>query len=233
MKIITLLIFRNESRYLPGYFRHLRDYVDGFICFDDASTDNSLAIVKAEPKVLHVIENKYWQGPHSNQMRYRLKCLIEAQASNADFVLCTDADERYERAFLQNLRTIAEHYRENLMALRVRDIWDAPDQYRIDGVWSTKGKVIFFRTPLELNFPDVENPHLPWYPPSMRGTPIYWPPFNLYHLKSLHKEDRLARAAKFNAIDPERKQQAIGYDYLASDVGLVTAKILPGKEYDN
>ena len=58
----------------------------------------------------------------------------------------------------------------------------------------------------------------PWAPRS------YWTfhsQLNLYHLKMIAPERRRARSALYSALDPLREHQAIGYDYLADDVGAV------------
>ena len=36
----------NEEKYLPGFFKHLREYVDGFIVLDDCSTDDTAEVLK-------------------------------------------------------------------------------------------------------------------------------------------------------------------------------------------
>lgn len=54
---------------------------------------------------------------------------------------------------------------------------------------------------------------------------------DLYHLKMITPERRRARAALYNRLDPERRMQPIGYDYLADDEGAVLEQIPPGREY--
>ena len=51
VKIFALIAFRDEETHLPGLLSHLRDYVDGFIGFDDCSTDKSFEIASSEPKM--------------------------------------------------------------------------------------------------------------------------------------------------------------------------------------
>jgi hypothetical protein len=72
--------------------------------------------------------------------------------------------------------------------------------------------------------------HLSWASfipnPTVRDTE-----FNLYHLKMITPERRTARAALYNHLDPERRMQAIGYDYLADDEGAELELIASGREY--
>ena len=55
----------------------------------------------------------------------------------------------------------------------------------------------------------------------------------LYHLKSIRREDRLRRRDFYNAIDPHRRYQPEGYDYLALEPDdMLVEAIAPGREYD-
>ena len=54
---------------------------------------------------------------------------------------------------------------------------------------------------------------------------------NLYHLKMITRARREARRDLYNRLDPDRRFQPIGYDYLADDQGAVLKPIRPGREY--
>jgi len=56
--------------------------------------------------------------------------------------------------------------------------------------------------------------------------------YNLYHLKMVDIEDRKNRAALYNALDPNKEMQAIGYDYLFDDTNLKIEKINLKNRYD-
>ena len=42
----------NEEKMLPYFFKHYDDIADQYFIFDNNSTDNSLSILKANPKVV-------------------------------------------------------------------------------------------------------------------------------------------------------------------------------------
>jgi hypothetical protein len=53
-----------------------------------------------------------------------------------------------------------------------------------------------------------------------------------YHLKSIRREDRLARRQLYNRLDPEKRFQPQGYDYLAEEGdGMRLEAIRAGREY--
>ena len=55
---------------------------------------------------------------------------------------------------------------------------------------------------------------------------------NLYHLKMIAPKRRQARRDLYNHLDPERKLQAIGYDYLTDEEGLELENIPVHRFYD-
>lgn len=73
--------------------------------------------------------------------------------------------------------------------------------------------------------------HSPWQAIAP-GAELRVVDFNLYHLKMLTPERRLARRDLYNHLDPDRRFQAIGYDYLADDTGLVLECVPEGRDYD-
>ena len=57
MSLFAVIAVKDEERYLPGFFNHLRDYVDGFVVLDDGSIDETPNIIKKESKVISVMTN--------------------------------------------------------------------------------------------------------------------------------------------------------------------------------
>ena len=55
---------------------------------------------------------------------------------------------------------------------------------------------------------------------------------HLYHLKSIHHEDRVRRRDFYKRLDPDHRYQAIGYDYLAEEPDTLRLEsIRPGRDY--
>lgn len=98
MKIVGITRVRNEEHIINDVLNRVAKFVDCIVVYDDASTDRTLEICKAHPKVAIVIENKTWQtepqerdqaeGSHRNFV-YQ----IAKENCEADWVYYFDADE--------------------------------------------------------------------------------------------------------------------------------------------
>src|ERR1035441_7044228 len=200
LQVVAVIAIRNEERYLPGYFKHVRDFVDGFVVLDDNSTDKSLSILRAEATVLALLRRSGPPPAHCHEIDNRKALLTIALELGASWVLCCDADERFEKAFLANLRKLTcRHPEQSVMALRLRALWDSPDQYRIDGLYADRHKYVLFPCVSAENYYAPGSLHAPWYPPSLNAKKrkrIL--NYNLYHLRSMRAEDRLKRYKKLD-----------------------------------
>jgi len=78
----------------------------------------------------------------------------------------------------------------------------------------------------------------------MQRLHCYWAPLNsrkngdfpqadlmLYHLRMLTPEDRAARQARYESLDPGKDFQSIGYGYMTQTEGLHLERIAPEREY--
>ena len=118
-------------------------------------------------------------------------------------------------------------------SFRLRELY-ATDAYRVDGIWGRKRQARLFRLkdsqfPLSAtgNF-DTRPLHEPWVGPG----PLAWKSnVNLYHLKMIAPERRRARRDLYSALDPDRRYQKIGYDYLADEQGAEFERIPAGRKY--
>lgn len=233
-EIIAVLCVYNEELNLSGCLSHLEKYVDRIIILDDHSTDNTLKIAKKYSKVIKILKNRhktYW-----NERLNRQKVLKKAyQLSNSKcpWAFCVDADERFEMAFLRDLHSIAKKYQNfnNVLALHFRELWDSPSQYRVDGIWGEKRKAVLFKLQKKMTFDYQQEHHIPWYYQELQGREILLD-YNIYHLKMIKPNDRKKRAELYNKLDPNKKMQPIGYDYLTDTSNLKLKKISKSKEYD-
>lgn len=84
----------NEEYMLPFFFRHYDEIVDRYIIFDDGSTDNTVAMLKAHPKV----EVRFLSRPEDLEsvilagLKILNNCWKESRGE-ADWVIVTDMDE--------------------------------------------------------------------------------------------------------------------------------------------
>jgi hypothetical protein len=220
-------------RFLPGLFENLTGQVDGVIALDDQSKDESRAFVESQPLLLELLTVAPGTQEEMEDGRNHLTLVEAAWRHRPDWLLGIDADERVERDFRRRAdREIARAEAGGQIALWVpfRELWDAPDRMRVDGIWGEKRKACLFKADPGHSF-DERRLHSIWAP---------WPPpdgeyptadLRLYHLRMIEAEDRRARAERYRRLDPERAFQEIGYDYLVDEAGLELAPIEAGRDY--
>ncbi len=234
-RIIALVAFHNEARFLPGFLDNVAPHVDGIVALDDGSSDGSAELVAAHPALLELLRRPVraphvWDEPGNRRM-----LVLAARRHRAEWLLALDADERLERDFrrraLQEIRRLWWWPRP-VLSVVIRELWDRPDRYRVDGVWGQKRRASFWKARDDHRF-DARALHGHWAPLNSfirgrcpRGDLI------VYHLRMIERADRRARQARYQALDPERRWQAIGYDYLTSESGLVLEPLPAGRGYE-
>jgi hypothetical protein len=233
-RILALLSFRNEMRFLPDYFESVAPLVDGLIALDDGSTDGSTDFVSPRKEVLELIRTPQ-DGPHEWNDALNHRRLVEASWKHRpDWLIGLDADERLESGFRDRAeREIDRAKRQGHRAYRVhvREIWDDPLHFRADGLWGKKSSARLFEARRDHDF-HMQRLHCHWAPlNSMENGDFPQADLLLYHLRMLREEDRQKRRLGYETLDPNREHQAIGYAYMTDATGLVLKRIARGREY--
>jgi hypothetical protein len=234
IRLLALLACRDEMRFLPGWVRNVTPHVDGVIALDDGSLDGSGDFLESCEAVLEVLReprSPVWDEPRNHRR------LVEAAIHHgADWLLCLDADERVEREFRARAERVLRRgapFGFSAYAVRLRELWDAPTQYRADGIWGRKRVARLFRARQDHAF-DTRAFHAQKAPLQARRWFGRYPLADLvvYHLRMLTAADRLARRARWEALDPEaRWQPRVGYAYLTDERGLRLRRIPPARAY--
>lgn len=233
--LVALLQLRDDRRFLADYLENVAPHVDGILVLDDGSRDGGPESLAGHPKVLEVLRLAPRETHCWDELRNRRLLVDAAQRHGARWLIAIDADERVEQDFRRKVdEVIARAEREGVMALQVqvRELWDAPDQYRVDGVWRQKSNARLFRFRHDHDF-GTKSLHGHWAPINSRPPNRHFPLADLivYHLRMVHAEDRRRRRDRYLALDPDRQHQAIGYEYLTQTDGLVLEKLPAGREY--
>jgi glycosyltransferase involved in cell wall biosynthesis len=100
MKIIALLLARDESAILPTYLSSVKPVVDEIIAINDRSTDNTAQILKdAGVKVLESLEvsSRGW-----NEFAARQRLLELGRQNGGTHFVCLDADEALSGNFIKS-----------------------------------------------------------------------------------------------------------------------------------
>lgn len=233
-RLIALLPFKDEMRYLPGLFENLRPHVDGIVALDDGSSDNSRDFVAVQPEVLEILGRQHgddrWRDAYNHQRLVRA-----AWEHDPDWLLGIDADERVERNFRKRAERVfdaADRDADSAFSLHFRELWDRPDRFRVDGVWGRKRKAVLFRARRDHRFHDEHEFHTHWAPLNDYPDQLF-PKADLfiYHLRMLREEDRRERRARYERLDPHNRSQSIGYEYLTATEHLLLAPPPHGRDF--
>ena len=154
----------------------------------------------------------------------------------AEWIIAVDADERLERDFrIRAERVIRRARRLGLSAFQVhiRELWDAPDRYRADGIWGLKWSPRLFQA-----LPDHQFDERPLHGAKAPQQGKIFGMFPLadlfiYHLRMLRREDRENRRRRYEALDPQAlHQKEIGYAYLTDERGLRLRPVKAARGYE-
>jgi len=234
IRLLALLPIRNHAHFLPGLIANISPHVDGIIALDDGSTDDTCAILERCPAVLEVLHNPSDRSDW-DEMGNHARLLQAAARHHADWVLSIDADERVERDFRRRCERVIRrgHWLGyTAYGLRLRELWDSPDEYRVDGIWGQKTvpRLYKLRPDHKLDRRELHGSKAPRQARIEGRYPIA--DLNLYHLGMLTPELRQARRRRYEHLDPTaRWQRKIGYAYLTDVSELQLRRIPAGREY--
>ncbi|HWF20373.1 MAG TPA: glycosyltransferase family 2 protein [Verrucomicrobiae bacterium] len=226
-KIFALIAFRDEEQHLPGLLSHLRDYVDGFVGFDDCSLDHSAKIARGEPKMLEVLQRKTPSADHRFEIENRRDLLKTATKKGADWVLCCDADERFETRLLEDLRKLIAEPPAEVLGLPLVAVWENFHQHRV----GKAKKFVLFRSEDPDPYYCPGSLHQQWFPPRYYSRSQQLLDYYIYHLGSITRADRLARYEKFNRIDPDKRHQPLGYENIIDETNVILNEIKPERSF--
>ena len=219
MRLLGLVAVRNELQHLPGLLESVASQVDGLVALDDGSSDGSAEWLEERAEVLELLripsDRPRWDDSANN------RALCEAALGHgADWVVRVDADERLEREFRRRAERAIERGRllgVRAFAVRLHDLWDSVDRYRVDGPWGRKWVRRLFR-PLPGDRYSDAAVHPQKAPLEVGRMPLA--DLRIYHLGMLSAEDRRARRQRYERLDPDGRWQRAGYAYLTDEAGL-------------
>lgn len=234
IRLLALLAVRDEMRFLPGFLANVAPQVDGIIALDDGSSDGSAAALESHPDVMELLRVPV-DRPRWDEVANHRALISAALRHDADWVICLDADHRLERAFRPRCESVIERGGTlgiDAYALPLRELWDSPHRYRVDGVWGRKLRARLFRVREDHEFDarpyhSVKTPLQVWHNGKLPIADL-----EVYHLRMIRREDRMARRRRYEVADPEaRFQPGIGYAYLTDERGLQLKEIPRDRDY--
>ncbi len=220
MRLLALTFVRDEIEELPGLVANLAPHVDGIVALDDGSNDGTGEWLAAQPSVLEVLHVP--RGALDEARNHRM--LVAAGLRHrAEWFLSIDADERVEEAFRDRAERVIRRGRLlglDAFAIHLRELWDSEDRVRVDGIWGRKSIARLFRALPDHVFDDVPL-HAHKAPLQARFAGRFFPAdLILYHRAMITPQQRAARRARYERLDPGNEYQSIGYAYLTDETGL-------------
>lgn len=129
-RVVAMTRMRNEALILPDTLDYLDSHVDAIVAYDDASTDETVDILRGHPKVALIVANRVWEkdvdARKRAEGRHRGLLLDMARAQLPhDWMFCFDPDERVT----EDLRGFLDALDDETDAVRVRlfDAYMTPD----------------------------------------------------------------------------------------------------------
>ena len=205
-RVLAIFSYRYDAHLVPDLLANIEPFVGGWISYDDRGARE---IFSDEPSRRHAL-------------------VCAAKEAGADWILPIDPDERFECRLAEAMPELIAVQGPVAYSFPVRELF-APDAYRVDGIWGRKHQARLIRVPDEIGASPMSL-HSSWHAIAP-GVQLRVLDFNLYHLKMITPERRRARRDLYNYLDPDRRFQAIGYDYLMDEEGLMLELIPEGRTY--
>lgn len=97
IKVTSITLTLNESDFIEDCLNHLRPYVDAMLVVDSCSEDDT---VKKAVKIADAVANRLIKGHFDTLRNYG------QNLAPTNWVLHCDADERFNKEFLENMKQI-------------------------------------------------------------------------------------------------------------------------------
>jgi hypothetical protein len=145
-RLVAMTRMRNELLILPDTLDYLGAHVDAIVAYDDASTDETVEILRAHPKVALIVANQAWEqdveARKRAEGRHRGLLLDMARAELPhDWMFCFDPDERVTgdmHGFLAGLPNETDAVR-----VRLFDAYMTPEDH---APYTSDQRLLDFRT---------------------------------------------------------------------------------------
>lgn len=204
--VLAAFSFRYDAHLVPDLLENLRPAIHGFVAWDDRQAEAAL----------------------SDEPTRRTRLLQAARAQGATWLLTADPDERFETGFAGWLPALLAEGDRTLWRFTLREMF-SPTHYRSDGLWGAKSVLRLF--PLRAAATDPTLALHGFWVADESGYRHRDSRINLYHLRMASPARRKLRRDLYAAADPERRFQAVGYDYLDDERGMQLEPMPPGRHF--
>lgn len=209
--LVVLLPVRDGAADLPGWLDAVRPLADAVIALDDGSSDDSAAVLEADPLVARVLRSPPRPSAAGWDDGANRQRLLDAAADlRPGWILFLDADERLPARDAHALRAFLEGGEadpRDVYLLRVFRMIGDLRHYDAADLWVAR--LFAWRPGLQLPRGRLHDVPAPRVPAAHRVRTT----LRIQHLASLTSERRAARHAKYRDADPAGAHHP-GYDAL-------------------
>jgi len=228
-KIVAMYRIKNEERWIEKSLEAVVDICNEIVILDDGSTDDTIKICKTFDKVVDI---HHQTGLPFDETRDKNTLLDMAKTRKPDFILTLDGDEiiqKHAKDILFEELTII--YPDSPMyEFQAFNIWDKPNQYRYDGIYSNlwaKKLIRMSKQPKDMHFKETQfpgNSHCPAIPQNAIGTDCsIRSKMKIFHYGNYDEKLRQQKYNFYKNIDPDNVDFD-GYIHIISGKGKFSGK---------
>jgi glycosyltransferase involved in cell wall biosynthesis len=205
MKFVAMLRVKNEERWIERSIKSLFPLCSHVYILNDHSTDATAEIARSFYDV-SVFDSPFDDFSETRDKQYLLQQI--AAEDKPDFVICIDGDEELEPAGEHKIRSLCRRPQVNAAFFRVIYLWDEPNKWRTDGIYSRFSRPSLFRfitDPRAQTFRSLYGDDTTLHctnVPSILVPYAIHTDINLLHWGYFDKSTRIRKYEWYNQIDP-------------------------------
>ncbi|MBP1999896.1 glycosyltransferase involved in cell wall biosynthesis [Paenibacillus shirakamiensis] len=202
---LSMTVFNEKGGKLADVLRSYRDIIDEAVIIDDGSTDGSGELCQ---EILGDIPLTLVRNEHAsfhNEISLRKQQWRATIATSPEWILSMDADEMFEPAFKEGIRTLLRGTHVDAVCFRLYDMW-SETHYRNDDFWKAHE---FYRPFLVRYNPyftytwNDQSLHCGRFPNNVLGLSHILSSYRVQHWGWYTPEIRTSKYARYKKLDPE------------------------------
>jgi glycosyltransferase involved in cell wall biosynthesis len=208
-RVTLSMVVRNEaSRWLKQTLRAARPVIDDAVVIDDASTDDTVAVVERELAGLPLSLHRNESPRFANEIDLRRQQWDACVATNPDWLLILDADEVLEEKAAKVVPDIVRRASFSAWGFHLHDMW-SETHYREDEHWSAHKEARAFLVRYHPDYLYLWNEtaqHCGRMPASATSAlPSAAVNVRIKHMGWSTQADRYAKYDRYRHLDPEAR----------------------------